>query len=326
MRVLITGGMGVIGSMVSQRFVQEGHRPVLMARHLDRNLIQSIESRVDIELGDVLDYPRLLSVIEAHKVTHIVHMAALVGAVSNKNPPQSIHVNVIGVLNVLEAARFMKVKRVIYTSARGVYGHIAGEHGHPTYKPLDEDHPKNPVRIYESAKLMGEHMGQFYQSTYGLEFAALRFSSSYGPGKTVRHGEVALVSQIIEGAFSGKPVAVEKGGEQKNDMIYNKDAARGVYLACMAPKLDCSAYNIGTGVGVTLNDVAAEVRRILPGAEIKIGPGLHYTGGPTHYYSIYDITRAKQDLGFSPQYPLSRAVEDYVETLKQIQQKNSNSK
>ena len=106
MKVLITGGMGVIGSMVSRRFVEEGHRPVLMARHLDRNLIQSIESRVDVELADVLDFPRLLSIIQTHGITHIVHMAALVGAVSNKNPPQSIHVNVMGVLNILEAARF----------------------------------------------------------------------------------------------------------------------------------------------------------------------------------------------------------------------------
>jgi UDP-glucose 4-epimerase len=319
MKVLITGGMGVIGSMVSQKFVQEGHRPVLMARHLDRNLIRSIENQVAIELADILDFPRLLSVIQSHNITHIVHMAALIGAVSNKNPPQSIHINIIGALNILEAARFMKVKRVIYTSARGVYGHIDGEYGHPTYKPLAEDHPKNPVRIYESAKLMGEHMGQFYQRTYGLEFAALRFSSSYGPGKTVRHGEVALVSNIIEGAYSGKPVVLEKGGDQKNDMIYNKDAAQGVYLACTAPKLNHSAYNIGTGVGVTLKQVSEEVKRLIPGADIQVGPGLHYMGGPTLYYSIYDITRAKQDLGFSPQFPLRRAVEDYIETLKQIQ-------
>jgi UDP-glucose 4-epimerase len=319
MKVLITGGMGVIGSMVSRRFVEEGHRPVLMARHLDRNLIQSIESRVDVELADVLDFPRLLSIIQTHGITHIVHMAALVGAVSNKNPPQSIHVNVMGVLNILEAARFLNVKRVVYTSARGVYGHIDGEYGHPTYKPLDEDRPKNPVRIYESAKLMGEHMGQFYQRTYGLEFAALRFSSSYGPGKTVRHGEVALLSKVIEGAYAGKPVVVEKGGDQKNDIVYNKDAAHGVYLACVAQRLNHTAYNIGTGVGVTLNDVATEIRRILPRADIHIGPGLHYMGGPTHYYSIYDITRARQDLGFSPQFPIGRAVEDYIETLKQIQ-------
>ena len=80
MKVLITGGMGVIGSMVSSRFVEEGHRPVIMARHLDRNLVRPIEDKIDIELGDVLDLPRILSIIQTHQITHIIHTAALVGA------------------------------------------------------------------------------------------------------------------------------------------------------------------------------------------------------------------------------------------------------
>ncbi len=254
MKVLITGGMGVIGSMVSARFVREGHRPVIMARHLDRNLIRPIEDKVDIELGDVLDLARILSILQTHKITHIVHTAALVGAMSNQNPPQSIHINVIGTLNILEAARLMKVKRVVYTSAKGVYGHIEGEYAHPTFKPLPEDHPKRPVRIYESAKLMSEHMGQFYRRTYGLEFVALRFSMTYGPGKTVRHGAMSVLSQIIEGGYSGKAVRIETGGDQKDDIIYNRDAAYGIYLACTAPKLRYDAYNIGMGVGYTLKE------------------------------------------------------------------------
>ena len=318
MKVLITGGMGVIGSMVSARFVQEGHRPVIMARHLDRNLIRPIEDKIDIELADVLDLPRLLSIIQTHKITHIIHTAAFVGAMSNQNPPQSIHINVIGTLNILEAARFMKVQRVVYTSAKGIYGHIDGEYAHPTFKPLPEDHPKRPMRIYESAKLMGEHMGQFYQRTYGLEFVALRFSMTYGPGKTVRHGAMSILSNIIEGGYSRKTVKIETGGDQKDDLIYNRDVAQGIYLACTAPKLRYDAYNIGMGVGYTLKDVANEVKRIIPKADIQIGPGLHFLGGPAHYYSVYDITRAREDLGFSPQFPLGKGIEDYIETLKTL--------
>lgn len=318
MKVLITGGMGVIGSMVSSRFVQEGHRPVIMARHLDRSLIRPIEDQVDIELGDVLDLARILSIIQFYNITHIIHTAALIGTLSNQNPPQSVHVNVIGTLNILEAARLMKVQRVVYASTKGVYGHINGEYGHPTYKPLPEDHPKRPVRIYESAKLMGEHMGQFYQRTYGLEFIALRFSMTYSPGKTVRHGAMSVLSQIIEGAYSGKAVRIEKGGDQKDDMIYNKDVAYSIYLACTVPKLRYDAYNIGTGVGFTLKDVANEVKRLIPEADIQIGPGLHFLGGPTHYYSVYDIMRAREDLGFSPQFSLAKSIEDYLETLKKL--------
>ncbi len=91
MKVLITGGMGVMGAEASRRFVQEGHRPVIFARHRDEWLIRDILDKVDIELGDVLDMPRLLDVIKRHRITHIVHAAGFVGAVSAANPALSIH-------------------------------------------------------------------------------------------------------------------------------------------------------------------------------------------------------------------------------------------
>jgi UDP-glucose 4-epimerase len=316
MKVLVTGGMGVIGSMVSELLVQAGLRPVLMARHVDRNLIRAIEEKVDIELGDVLDIPRLISIIQKHSITHIIHMAALIGALSNQNPPHSVQVNVIGTLNVLEAARLMKVQRVVYTSAKGIYGHISGEYSHPNFKALPEDHPKNPYRIYDSEKLMGEHIGQFYQRTYGLKFAAIRFSGTFGPGKTVRHGDKAALSMLVEGAFAGRPVRVEKGGDQRTDYIYNKDAALGVYLACTAPALNHTAYNIGSGTLATLQDFANEVRRLLPNADIEVGPGI--SEEQPNYNCLYDISRARADLGFEPRFAIGEAVEDYIGILRQI--------
>lgn len=95
---------------------------------------------------------------------------------------------------------------------------------------------------------MGEHMGEFYQRTYGLEFVALRFSTTLGPGKTARHGKMSLLGQIIEGAYTGNTVKIEQGGDQKDDIIYTKDAAQGIYLACTAPTLNHTAYNIGSGI------------------------------------------------------------------------------
>jgi UDP-glucose 4-epimerase len=316
MKVLITGGMGVIGAMTTRKFVKEGHRPVVMARHLDRNLIAPIEDKIDVELADVQDFPRIIEIIQKHNITHIVHTAALVGAVSNKNPPQSIHVNVIGTLNIVEAARLMKVKRIVYTSAKGVYGYISGEYAHPTYKLLPEDHPKNPVRIYDSGKLMGEHMGEFYHRTYGLEFLSLRFGMTMGPGKMVRHGGMAVTSQMVELPFAGKSVRIEKGGDQKDDFIYTKDVGLSLYLATIAEKPRYTAYNISMGVGYTLNDMASAVRKAIPGADITVGPGLQFLEGP--YHSIYDITRAKEDLNFAPEFTMETAVADYVETLKQL--------
>src|SRR5215475_7073148 len=266
MKVLITGGMGVMGAETSRRFVQEGHRPVIFARHRDEWLIRDILDEVDIELGDVLDMPRLLDVIKRHRVTHIVHAAGFVGAVSASNPALSIQVNVMGTVNVLEAARSFDIKRVVYTSAKGVYGPILGDYGPPHYKPMPEDMPKDPQRIYDIAKLAAEQTVIYYANNMGLDTAVLRFSTTYGPGKTARHGKMGVTSQIVEAPFNGEPFHHPYGAEAKDDFIYNKDSALGIYLATVADKVPSRVYNIGSGEGLTLNDIAAAVRKQIPKA------------------------------------------------------------
>ncbi len=318
MKVLITGGMGVIGSEASRKFVREAFRPVIYARRRDESLIGDIVDKVDIELGDILDLPRLLDVIKRYKVTHIAHTAAFVGAVSKANPALSVQVNVMGMVNVMESARLFDVERGVYTSAKGVYGPKSAEYGHPTYKPLAEDHPKNPIRIYDSAKLMGEHAGRYSRDNMGLDVVALRFATTYGPGKTARHGDKGVTSQIVEDPASGRPFRLAQGGEQKDDFIYNKDSALGIYLACVAKHVKSFAFNIGSGVGVTLNDFARVLRRLLPRADISIGPGLNFFGTPTSGHCVYDISRAKQELGYVPQYDLEKGIADYLETLERL--------
>jgi nucleoside-diphosphate-sugar epimerase len=93
MKVLITGGMGVMGAETSRKFVREGHRPAVLARHREDRLIFDIIDDIDFEAGDILDWPRLLDVIKRHKVTHIVHAAAFVGAVSAANPASILNQN-----------------------------------------------------------------------------------------------------------------------------------------------------------------------------------------------------------------------------------------
>ena len=318
MKVLITGGMGVMGAEASRKFVKEGHRPVIFARHRDDRLIHDLLEKVDIELGDILDLPRLLQVIKTHEVTHIVHTAAFVGAVSQANPALSVQVNVLGMVNVLEAARLFEVKRVVYTSAKGIYGPVLGEYGHPTYKPIPEDLPKNPVRIYDSAKLMGEHAGLYYQANLGVDVVVLRFATTYGPGKTARHGKMGVTSQIVESPFSGLPFHLAQGGDQKDDFVYNKDSALGIYLACLADNPKSRVYNIGTGVGVTLEDFARVLRGRLPKADIKIGPGLNFFNSPYPASGIYDISRAERELGYKPQYDVESGIADYLECLERM--------
>ncbi len=318
-KVLITGGMGVMGAETSRKFVREGHRPVVYARHRDDRLIGDIAEDIDFESGDILDLPRLLDVVKRHRATHIVHAAAFVGAVSAQNPALSVQVNVMGTVNVLEAARLFDVRRVVFTSAKGIYGPILGEYGAPAYKPIPEDMPKNPQRIYDSAKLMSEHACIYYAGNMGVDTAVLRFATTYGPGKTARHGKMGVTSQIVENPFHGLPFHHPHGGEAHDDFIYNKDSALGIYLATVAGKVPSRVYNIGSGVGHTLNDFAAVLRAKIPGADIRIGPGLNFLGMPYPPHGIYDITRARTELGFKPEYDLDRAIGDYLDSLKRIE-------
>jgi UDP-glucose 4-epimerase len=318
MKVLITGGMGVIGAEASRKFVREGHRPVVFARHRDDRLVGDIIDGIDFEAGDILDMPRLLGVIKQHHVTHIVHSAAFVGAVSAANPALSIQVNVIGTVNVLEAARLFDVRRVVYTSAKGIYGPILGAYGPPTYKPMPEDMPKNPQRIYDSAKLMSEQTTLYYASNFGVDAAVLRFATTYGPGKTARHGKMGVTSQIVESPFHGIPFKHPYGSEAKDDFIYNKDSALGIYLATVAENVPSRVYNIGSGQGIGLGDIAAVVRKRIPGAEIEIGPGDNFLGMPYPPHGVYDVSRAREELGFKPEYDIDRAIADYIASLERM--------
>ena len=317
MRVLITGGMGVIGAEASRKFVREGHRPVLYSRRRDESLIGDIADKVDIELGSILDRGRLADVIKTRGITHVVHTAAYIGALSAKFPAESVEINVMGTVNVLEAAREANVQRVVYTSAKGIYGPMLGEYGAPTYKLVNEDHRKEPKRIYDSAKLMGEQ-ATLYWGAQGLDVVVLRFATTYGPGKTARHGNMGVTSQIVEQPARGEPFRLAQGGDEKDDFIYNKDSALGIYLAATAKSLTSRVFNIGTGVGSTLQDFAAILRRHLPNAVIEIGPGLNFLGSPYPMCGIYDISRARNELRYRPQYDLERGIADYLESLQRL--------
>lgn len=317
MRVLITGGMGVIGAETSRRFVKEGFRPVIYARHRDDHLISDIADKVDVELGDVTDLPRLMDVIKRNQITHIVHAAAFVGAVSQLNPPLSIQVNVMGTVNVLEAARLFGVKRVVYTSAKGIYGPVLGDYGAPHYKPIPEDMPKNPQRIYDSAKLMGENLCVYYNNM-GVDAVVLRFATTYGPGKTARHGKMGVTSQIVEAPAAGRPFHLANGGDEKDDFIYNKDSALGIYLAAIAENPKSRIYNIGSGIGSTLRDFERILRKHIPNADIQIGPGLNFLNMPYPAHGIYDVTRARTELGFKPEFGLEEGIADYLESLRRM--------
>ncbi len=316
--VLVTGGYGVIGSQVMRQLVREGLRPVGMSRNPDLSFLADISESIDVTKGDITSLDDILYTIERYRPTRIIHAANLIDAESD--PYMGFQVGAVGTVNMLEAAKQKGIRRFVYTSSKGVYGQIrAGEHFHPTYAPLSEEHVRNPEPdlVYPGAKILGENMGVAYQKKYGIEFAALRFGHTWGPGKLARHGILSLFSSLVENAMLERPTTIKQGAEQKDDIVYIKDAAQGIVKACIADEVPSNAYNISSGRLTSVGLFAEAMKKVIPGAEVEIGPGLDYMGGNHPRYALFDISRARRELGYEPRFAdLEAGIRDYLETMK----------
>ncbi len=318
MNILVTGGLGVNGAWVTRQLLEQGHRPVVYENRMDTLLVPDIINKIDVVIGDILDLAAVIRTIKEYKVQRICHLAALMPGPAQANPWLGFQVNATGTVNILEAARIMDVERIVFTSSIVVFTPFTGEYGYPTYKPVDEDYPKYPTSmVYSAAKVASELMCLQYNQNYGLELVILRFSEIYGIGKKTRHGPIAIYSKMIENAMLGKPTIIPHGGDEKTDMVYVKDVANSIVLACFAQSLKHRVFNIGTGKGYKLEDVANAIEKIYPEAVFDIGPGLDYIGFG-RAYCVFNISRARDELGYRPTFTLEDGVSDYVETMKRL--------
>jgi len=159
-------------------------------------------------------------------------------------------------------------------------------------------------------------MGLNYNRIYGLDFISLKFTTTYGIGKQVRHGALGLHSKIIESAMLGRLLKVSQDVDQPNDMIYNKDAANSIVLACFAENLEHRIFHVGKGKGETLRHMIEIVNNVFGGALIEIDQRPETKSSPNSY--IFNIDRARRELGFSPQYNLEESIRDYIETMRRL--------
>lgn len=318
MSILITGGMGALGSAVARNLVEKGETPILYDLIEDYTLISDIRRKVKFIEANILDLAKLIAAVKEYGVDTIIHTVAVL---SKADPKISIEVNTRSTENVLWAAKDCKVNKVVYTSSKAVFSEIAGKHLAPDYEPINEDYPKDrPMGVYGVTKFYGEGLGYQFKKLYGIDFVSLRFSTIYGPGRLLKNpnSPMVLPCRIIENAMLGKPFSWPKGGDQKDDYIYYDDVAEGVVLAAMVRNPHSDVYLIGTGVGSTLRDFAAAAKKQFPGFQAEIGAGLDHVGSGFIFYSIYDISKAREELGYTPQCDVEKGVARYIETMNNL--------
>jgi len=323
MNILVTGGLGVNGVWVVRQLLEMGHKPIIYENGLDISLAPDFVTKVnkqDIVIGDILDLSSIIRTLKEHKIERIIHLAAVMPGTARVSPIIGLQVNCLGTVNILEAARIVEVRRVVFTSSKGVFAPVNGEYGYPTYKPVDESYPtypQGPISVYGASKIASELVGIVYSEDFGMEFIALRFATIYGIGKSARHGTIAIHTKMIENAMVGKPTMVPYGGDEKDDMLYVKDCANAIVLACLAENVKHHIFNIGTGKSYTLHDLANSIKKVFPQAVFDIGPGLNYMNMPGTY-CVMDFSKAREELGFSPEFDLDEGVRDYIESLRRL--------
>jgi UDP-glucose 4-epimerase len=319
MRVLVTGGLGVNGSWVTRNLLERGETVTVLDHRVDDTaLVADVAADLDIVEGDVRDAERLERVMRERRIERIVHMAARVQGFQQA-PHETFAINAMGTVNVLEAAVRGGTDRVVFASSRAMYGSAEGAHAHPHYRPFTEESPVRPRLVYETCKVAAEGMGRNYSDVFGITFVALRFAHIVGPGKSARYAGHSVCSRLIDEPLAGRPVVVDRGAEQRDDVIYAADAAAGVALATLADVRGFRVFNISRGVATTLGDLADAVRRTLPDAVIEIGPGLDYMDVGPQWYGPLDNSRARAELGFAPRFDLDALVADYVDRVRRLE-------
>lgn len=306
MTVLITGS-GLIGTQISKLFLTQGEKVVVYDISPQLESMKELVDLSELSLvkGDILDLANLISVMKENHIDRVVHTAALLPGGLMKNIHNGIKVNTDGTLNVLEAARLLDVKRVIYTSTLGVYS----KEGDPN-EPLDEERASlKPLSLYGATKLMSEYSCTSYGKTYGLDARIVRFANIIGPWSgVIQTGTGGFVRELLEGASEGKEVQIPNPPAMvlEAEWIYSVDAATGVVLLMNGTNVKSTTFNLGTGKTSKASEFVDCIREILPSSRITIGGSKSLAVRPLR------IERAREELGWTPKYDLKSMIEDML--------------
>ncbi|MGZ8454295.1 MAG: NAD-dependent epimerase/dehydratase family protein, partial [Candidatus Binatia bacterium] len=245
----------------------------------------------------------------------IIHLAAFLGEEVQRRPYSGVRLNFMGTINVFEAARLENVRRVVFPSSGTVYLGSLGE----GVKQIDENIPMNPPSVYAATKASCEFMGRAYAKRYNFEFICLRYTGGlYGPSPAALKAtrEIAI-QQMIRAAVKGEAAKIS-WPYGPAEILYGKDAAKGTVLAVCKDKFKDTLFHIGNADMVSGEDIVQAIRKKFPGADIEIVKTSNPMPYPDSRLSS-DFSRAKEQLGYEPDYPIDKAVADYGATLKKLE-------
>ncbi|MBI4527163.1 MAG: NAD(P)-dependent oxidoreductase [Deltaproteobacteria bacterium] len=317
MATLVTGGTGFVGIHVMRQLAEHGETVVSLSTggsldDLAGEFLGKAEERVVSIKGDVLKLAEIRESLRRYEIKTVVHGAAVtaIGALEKEVPYQAVMVNVGGSATMLEASRLEGVRRFLYLSSATIYGS-----GDPAI-PLREEFGVNPRGIYAITKRAAEQIVCRYLDLFPMEGAILRISTPYGPMERPT-GRRELMSPIFgwcRAAAAGQEVTLS--GDLQRDFTYAADTGKGIVLACEAPRLPRRIYNISSGRNISFS----EALKILCSLQPKLRVRYEEVSGDQSFFrdslrGPLDITRAREDFGFVPEYDVERGLRSYLKWL-----------
>lgn len=309
MNILITGA-GLIGTNTARHAVNAGHKVVLFDLAPNREYIQTVvgKDKADVVAADMRDLPALLSALQRYNVDTIAHTAGLIGSRVQENSYTGATNNILGTINVLEASRLTKLRRVVYVSTFGVY-----DRGKIKDSVVKESHPIGGRNLYATTKVCSEHLVHAYAAMYQLDTVIIRPGGVFGRGFYVGGSTVGKVMRDLAlSMIKGAPITIDATTYGPNEYVYGKDVGLALFLACKAENLKQRIYNAGTGVVTGPEELAQAVRELAPKIEVKV------SGAATAEKSRnipMDISVSQAELGYAPKFPLKEALKDYMDEL-----------
>ncbi|MFL6200935.1 MAG: NAD-dependent epimerase/dehydratase family protein [Thermoanaerobaculia bacterium] len=314
-RVLVTGGLGFIGSNLALRLLAEGARVTLCDAMIEGYggnpaNIREIRSEVEVDGSDVRDAAAMERLVAGKDV--VFHLAAQVSHVmSLSNPYPDIDINIKGTAVVLEACRKVNPEAVVVRSGtRGQYG--------PAVKlPVSEETPSDPRGIYEISQLSAEMICRTYTRIHGIRTVPLRLTNVYGPRSQMRHSQFGVVNWFLRLALEGRPIPIFGSGQILRDFLYVEDCVEALLAAAGEPQAVGEILNVGHDRPSTFLEVAEILCEIVPGARIEFTEFTPERRAQEPGDFVSDIAKIRRLVGWEPKIGLreglARTAEFYRE-------------
>jgi UDP-glucose 4-epimerase len=310
-RVLITGGLGFIGSTLAIRLVELGARVTLVDSLIPEyggNLwnIEPVRERVTVNISDVRDEHAMRYLVRGQD--YLFNLAGQTSHLdSMRNPYPDLEINVRAQLYILEACRHHNPEvKIVFASTRQLYGR-------PRYLPVDEAHPLQPVDINGINKLAGEWYHLVYHSAYDLRTCVLRLTNTYGPRMRVKDARQTFLGIWIRRLIEGHPILVYGDGSQLRDFNYVDDVVDALLRVALSDDANGEVYNLGAPEPISLRQTAELLVAINGGGRFELVP-FPQELKPIDigdYYGDYRKIRARH--GWEPKTPLAEGLRQTLE-------------